>query len=336
MQEVATSNLSAHRCGMCKESSVLLCVGDTHVCLTANTPHWRESDWKCQLSWRKNIHYGGVAWYTSLVYLPNLEQAHSSFPLPHFVHEWDSTELNKLPRAWQSELLMRYHTLEREDSSPCSSLAEPGGGASGQWPLVDLDLCFNGAQGLGLRLVLPVTMLVFSCRLHLGRVGSQSLHPVWPAKDVTEETVSEKLMLPETGCGWRVLCVHLHLVILSLSPGFSPFKHACFRGLRQHICHAENHIDSWSLCDFSWVLPLQKTRKSTRKKLIPAHKNLEEIRHGLRQWADEIPLRYGQICYSDSHGQFIRVTNSLSQQLKKYLPSFTLYARYMRPSESYV
>lgn len=66
---------------------------------------------------------------------------------------------------------------------------------------MDLDLCFNGAQGLGLRLVLPVTMLVFSCRLHLGRVGSQSLHPVWPAKDVTEETVSEKLMLPETGCG---------------------------------------------------------------------------------------------------------------------------------------
>ena len=58
-----------------------------HVCLTENILLWKESDWKCQLKWLKNTHYGGLAPDTSFIYLLNLELTHSSSWVPLSMHE---------------------------------------------------------------------------------------------------------------------------------------------------------------------------------------------------------------------------------------------------------
>lgn len=85
--------------------------------------------------------------------------------------------------------------------------------------------------------LLPVTMLVFS--------GGELASRVYTLSGLQKgserfQKVSEKFMLPETGCGCMVVLDQLRTYSFCLSP----FKHACFRDLGQSTCYAENHTDS--------------------------------------------------------------------------------------------
>lgn len=99
-----------------------------HVCLSAHVLLWKESDWKCQLSWLKNIHYGGMVSYTFLIYLLNLELNLLS---------WVPLSVHKIQQPRLSEPLMSEAISTRDAPLRNSSSQDRAGEASAFWTLAE-------------------------------------------------------------------------------------------------------------------------------------------------------------------------------------------------------